>query len=106
MRELGRFIILLREFDEDIYLFEDVILFQKFLVVVKCIRILCGFNDNINLYVNLLLVFKLGYFLKKCVKIKIFMVLIEGSEDMRKNVDVFYIFCENEWSDFILSSVL
>jgi hypothetical protein len=106
MRELGRLLISLREFDEDIHSLEDAIQPQKFPAVVKCTRTLCGYKEDTNSYANPSLALKLGHSLKKCAKVKKSMALIEGNEELSRHSDAFYTLCENEWSDSISSSAL
>ena len=73
----------------------------KFKVVLAAVVKLCGFNEEDNTILCPSIGIKLGYSLKKAVKILKGEAIVSG-EDLRKiQCDDFFFLIENRWSDAI-----
>ena len=81
MRELGRFLVKLRETDQDIKSMNCVINPEKYPIAVKATRLLCNYEEGCNKFKNPSLALKLGHLQKKCAKIKKFQSLTDGHSE-------------------------
>ena len=106
MRELGRFLIKVREIDPKIVSMRCVMSPEKYPLAVNATRLLCMYKEDINKYSNPSLALKLGHLLKKCAKIQKSSSLIECDSEKGRKADEFLSLVEAEWTDDISSSAL
>ena len=69
MRELARSLITARKEDKNIKCLSDVIDQSKFNVTIKSSRVLCGYNEQSNLFLNPSLALKIGQQLNEMCQI-------------------------------------
>lgn len=99
MRELGRLLITVRDLDKDVMSLHDIIMPSKFSLVVKAVKSVAGFDDELKVYRTPSLALKLGASLKKCSKIVKAEALMTNDDSKSKEADHFHQVCDMEWCD-------
>jgi hypothetical protein len=106
MRELARFVSDVRTTDASLAWLADCMCLQKFEVVLKTVRALCGYSDDSKKYKNPSLALKLDHSIKKCCTIAICNSVKMGDSEKRTLLEDFMFLCDKEWSIEVSSAAL
>jgi len=106
MRELARLVAAVRQLDSIVIWLADCLCPDKFDIVIKAVKELCGFAQLENKYKIPSLALKLGHSLKKCCRIAICISIKKNDDVKRKSLEDFMYLCDKEWSSEVSSAAL
>ena len=98
MRELARLVLAVRRLDPSIVWLDDCLQAEKFDVIIRAVRVLCGFQEEKNKYAIPSLALKLGHSMKKCCAASIVRSIKKGDGGRRQELENFAYVLDKEWT--------
>lgn len=105
LRELGRFLIKLREQTPSVTL-EDAIKPSNFMNMVEAVKLTAGYNENSHSYKTPSLALKIGHSLLKVSEILQCNALIAENTDLAYSTETFQKLYRAKWSEYISHTAL
>ena len=106
MRELARLVTAARKLDSGVTWLAECLSPDKFDMVVKAVKELCGFAQEENKYKTPSLALKLGHSLKKCCAIAVCSSIKANDAEKRQSLEDFMYLCDKTWSTEVSSAAL
>ena len=106
VRELGRFLLQIRELDVSVQMLKDCIDPTKFSLVVNAVKRISGYMEGAGKYTTPSLALKLGHSLKKSAQYVKSEALQCQDNEMKNRAAAFFELCQVEWSSEVSSQAL